>query len=230
METNLLFIHLVAGAAATAAPHTLEAKPFTISFQKAVACAANAASQSSFDRDRLDRIPQETLEHCATEQESAVQDMTKAIPGSDLNMARENVAAKMRMAAQERVVNRLEEGESLRGFNDDGFGLEKAGARYISCTRLAINHRLEGGYLGQDWTVEIGGLPEDQLEGYFVQIGRSSCPASFQSYSTTLDNALNGADRRTKSAVAANWNMQKVERIAIAPYIRMALDLRQEKP
>ena len=152
------------------------------------------------DRDQLDRIPREALEQCANEEESAVQDTMKAIPDSKLFIERDNVAAKMRIAAQERLMYRLEAGETPKTDNDSGLGLDKMGARYIYCARLAINHKLEGIYVGQDLTAEIGVMPEDQIEGYFRSIGRSSCPISFQSYSKALDNAIRISDQRAEES------------------------------
>lgn len=226
----MLFIQLVAAATAVAAPHSPEAKAFVISFHKAVDCATNAATGSSFDRDQLDGIPQEALEHCSAEEESAVRDMMRGMPGADPKIVRHNVAAKMRIAAEERLINRVEMGESVRVSGKGDYGLVKAGGRYISCTHLAINRRLEGIYLGDDWTSEINSLSENQLEGYFIRIGRSVCPASFKNYSTMLNNIPSGADRQMKSVLEAKLSIQKVEQIAVAPYVHMALDVRQNKP
>lgn len=226
----MLLINLVAAAVTTANPQSPEALAFAASFQKAIACATGAASEASFDNEQLDRIPREALERCDTEAKNAALDMAKAIHHPDPTLAPDYVAAKMRTAAQERLINRLEAGENLKASNDDGYGLDKAGSRYAFCTRLAINHYLEGVYFGQEWTSAINGLSEEQLNQFFAEIGKSACPVSVRNYAATLNGALNKSDRRTKREITENWNVQKLQSLAVRPYVQMALDIQSKKP
>jgi hypothetical protein len=222
----VIYLFAVASAAGDSLP---AANAFRLSFQTAITCATDAATQASFARDQIDHVPQEALEHCTIEKERAIQDMAKAIQNSDPNLARDNVSAKMRMTAQEHLIKRLETGEAVFATNEDGYGLQEAAVRKISCVRLAINHMLEGVYFGRDWTSEIGGLPEDQVEGYFVNIGRSSCPKNFELYAAKLADALNAADGRTKNAIASNWSLEKIDRLTVGPYLRLASRFRHKK-
>src|SRR5689334_19259566 len=143
-EAALSLFYIVALAAASPGIQSAEAKAFTLSFHEAIACATETAGKASFEREQIDPIPREAVEACSSERDVAIQAMIKAIPDPDANLARDNVTAKMRTAAQERLIGRLESGETLPLEDESGFGFEKAGARYISCMRLAINHRLEG--------------------------------------------------------------------------------------
>jgi hypothetical protein len=215
-------------AASAVSPNSEEAKAFSLSFNRAITCASYAAGKVSLERNTIDPIPREVVEECANEQKNAVQDMVKAIPNSDQTFAHDNVSAKMRMAVQERLIARLEAGESLPSNNESGLGLEEAGARYISCIHLAINHKLEGVYIGQDWTSEIKTMPDDKLEDFFVGIGQSACQVSFQSYTNTLSAALKTENGRMKRSVEEGWNTPKIERLAVGPYVHMASNLRQK--
>lgn len=224
----LSFFLLAAATASAVSQNSEEAKAFSLSFRKAIACVSEAASKASFERKQIDPVPREVLEQCATERETAIQDMAKAIPNSDQTYARDNVSAKMRMTAQEGLIARLEAGESPSADDESGLGLEKAAARYISCIRLAINHRLEGVYVGQDWASEVKSMPENRLQDFFVGIGRTACQSSSRIYTNTLNTALKVNVSKMKRSVEENWGTPKIERLGVAPYIRMASNLRQK--
>jgi hypothetical protein len=193
-------------------------------FVEAISCASAFAGTASFDRDKLDAIPREALDHCAVEKERAVRSLIWAIAASDPAIGNDTVAAKMRMAAHERVISRLEAGETVPG----GDALEKAGARYITCVRIAINHKLEGVYFGEDWAPAISGASDDQSFQYFIGIGRSSCPVSLKGYTAALQSALQANDRKSKDFMATN--IVSVEQLAVKPYVGMAATARRQKP
>lgn len=218
----LIYLSAAAAQPATAA----DSKDFATSFVKAIRCSSDGAGKASFDRDKVDSIPTEVLKRCSFEASQAIDAMAKALPGSSRNMARDNVEAKMRREAQKRLIARLEANEPVQAPNDSGFGLEAAGARYISCIRLAINFKLEGVYLGEAWPAEVTGLAASQREPYFVRVGRSACPASYGGFANTLSSAIAAADRPMRPVIAASWSTEKMNRIAVAPYVRMAADFR----
>lgn len=227
----MVWLELFAAVTLAASPaQSPEGRAFATALGRALLCSTDAAGNSSFDRDEIDTLPREILEQCSAELELATQRMQNAIPNSDPILARDNVAAKMRMAAQERLISRLEAGEYLRAANVSGFGLEKAGARYVSCLRLSINHHLEGAYVGQNWIAEMAKISDIQTEGYFIKIGRSSCSSSFKQYADTLNAAYQNSDRRVIEVIARNWNVENIENVAAKPYVRMAFDLRQKTP
>jgi hypothetical protein len=219
---SLIFLIITAAASTSAA----DSKAFATSFVKAVKCSSEGASTATFDRDQIDPIPREVQERCSAEANRAIYAMVKALPSSDRKMARENVEAKMRREAQRRLIARLEANERLRAGNESGYGLEAAGARYISCIRLAINFKLEGVYLGETWPAEVAGLAESQREAYFVRVGQSACPASSSGFAKTLGSAIAAADRSMRPVISRSWSVERMNRIAVAPYVRMAADFR----
>ena len=220
----MLLIHLVASAAQPATAS--DSKNFATSFAKAIRCASEGAGRASLDRYQADSIPTEVLKRCSVEASQAIEAMAKALPGSSKSMARDNVEAKMRREAQKRLIARLEANEPVKAPSDSGYGLEAAGARYISCIRLAINFKLEGVYLGERWPVEVTGLAASQREPYFVRIGRSACPASSNGYEKTLNSGIAAADRHMRATILSSWDTEKMNRIAVTPYVRMAADFR----
>jgi hypothetical protein len=220
----LLLIHFAAAAAAAVGAPSTEGRAFAVGFARAMACAADAGGKVSLDRDQIDSIPSDVLKQCAAEAKVAVDAMARALPASGPTMARDNVEAKMRREAQTRLIARLERNEAVRAGNEDGYGLERAGVRYLSCMRLAINFKLEGVHLGEDWPSEVAGLAADQREGYFVRIGRAACPQASAGYAKTLAAAMAAADPGTQAAITRGWNVDKMNRLAVGPYVRMAAD------
>lgn len=81
-------------------------------------------------------------------------------------------------------------------------------------------------YLGEEWPAEVTGLPASQREPYFVRLGRSACPASYGGFVKTLSSAIAAADWPMRPGISANWSTEKMNRISVAPYVRMAADFR----
>jgi len=207
-----------------------QGKAFALSYEKAISCATQMANQSSFDREDLNSIPKEILEHCAKERDSAIQELNAANPNPDSSVPRNWVAAEMRRTVQERLIKRLEAGERPKADDNTGHGLEAVAFGYAFCVRFAINHKLEGMYFGEDLKSEIGGVPEDQIEGYFVSIGRTSCPISFQRFTDAFKTALNASEAGLRKTISDKLSPKEIEGIAVESYIELSAVFRKKKP
>jgi hypothetical protein len=192
----------------------------------AIKCASDFADRSTFERDRIDAIAREAIEHCAAAREAAVKSMIKVMPDADEKLALDNISAKMRMEADDRLIARLERGDypmSMAG-GDPMEAVTAPAARLVFCMRVAMNRKLEGLYLGDNWLLDLRGQSEMQRSIAFAQLGQASCPVSQAAYLVAFNETVQMSDRDTRDALNDGLSLAAIQAIATEPYIGIVPD------
>lgn len=168
-----VFIAFLQAQAVEASPPA-EGRAAAVSYVAAMDCAAEFARTSSLARESVQRIPHEAVEQCSESRESATQNMLAVIPDTDRATAYDNISARMRVAAADVLIARLERGDypEMAAADDPLRPITDPGARLLFCMRTALGRRLESVYFGDNWFVDMRGQTAEQISSAFVQIGR----------------------------------------------------------
>lgn len=202
-----------------------EGKAAAVSYARALSCAIDFAEIASFDRVSIEAISREAVEHCSSERDDAAKRLRLAIKNADDDIANENISAKMRIAADDKLIARLESGDAVIKSNADNYGLNKPAVRYATCIRVALNRKLEGLHLGDTWLLGFKGSTEAAVTGAFVEIGHLSCSNSQANYTRSFDQVIANARGDEKETLENSYKVTKIEEIAFRSYIRLALEL-----
>lgn len=198
-----------------------EGRAAAVSYAAATNCAAEFARTSSLARSNVQRIPHEALEHCAEPRDAAAQNMLVVVPDTERAVAYENISARMRIAAADVLIARLENGDypGTAAADDPMREIADPGARLVSCMRTALGRRLEDVFFGDNWFVDMRGHTSEEISSAFIQVGRQSCPASesaFQSAYTQMERTFPRSDR---AFLRERFGPEAIRILAVEPYL-----------
>lgn len=188
-------------------------------YSVAMNCAAEFARTSSLAREGVPSIPREAIEQCSAERDSAAENLMAAIPDSDRTIAYDNVSARMRIAAADVLISRLERGDySGTALADDPMrAITDSAARLIFCMRTALARRMEGVYLGDNWFVEMRGQSANQISSTFIQIGRQNCPLSEAAFQVEYGQMEETFPRSDRAFLRERFGLEVIQALAVEP-------------
>lgn len=217
------FASVALAALAVCAPMSVRAEPVTATYDAAIACAAAFAETSSLSRDAIEALPGEALEHCAEGQAAAIREVAAALPDQQPALVNDWVSAKMRVAAADVVILRLERGE-YPGAPTAMRELVDPAARLMFCMRVALGREMEGLFFGAEWPINLSGQSQAQISAAFIEIGQRNCPRSDAAFVRAFEQRVGSLDREARRIVTNDFNPSAVRAIAVEPYLRVVPD------
>ncbi|MCX7357387.1 MAG: hypothetical protein NT015_04480 [Alphaproteobacteria bacterium] len=198
-----------------------EGRAAALSYVAAMDCAAEFARTSSLARNSVERIPQEAVEQCTEARDFAAQDMLAAIPDTERLLAQNNISARMRVAAADVLIARLEHGDypGMAAADDPMRAIADPGARLLFCMRTALGRRLESVYFGDNWFVDMRGQTAEQISSAFVQVGRQSCPASESAFQVAYHQVEQTFPRSDRNFLRERLGLEAMQTRAVGPYL-----------
>lgn len=198
-----------------------EGRAFAVSYVAAMECAAEFARTSSLARNNAQRIPHEAVEQCSEARDFAAQNMLVAIPDPDRTLAYDNISARMRVAAADVLIARLERGDypEMAAADDPMRAITDPGARLVLCMKTALGRRLESVYFGDNWFVDMSGQTSEQISSAFVQIGRQSCPVSESAFQVAYRQVEQTFPRNERNFLRDSLGLEAIQTFAVEPYL-----------
>ncbi len=192
-----------------------------VAYASAMECAAEHSRTASLARNDVQRIPHEAIEHCSDARDSAAESMLSVIPSTERNVAFDNISARMRIAAADVLIARLENGDypGTAAADDPMRAIADPGARLLFCMKTALGRRLEGVYFGDSWFVDMRGRTAEQISSAFVQIARQSCPVSESAYQVAYHQTEQAFPRSERGFLRERLGLEAMQRLAIQPYL-----------
>jgi hypothetical protein len=214
------FVALLQAQAVETAPSP-EGRAAAVSYEAAMDCAAEFARTSSLARNNVQRIPHEAVEQCAEARDSAAQNMLAAIPDTERALAYDNISARMRVAAADVLIARLEHGDypEMAAADDPMGAIADPGARLVFCMKTALGRQLESVYFGDNWFVDMRGQTAEQISSAFVQIGRQSCTVSESAFQVAYDQVEQTFPRSERSFLRERLGLEAMQTLAVEPYL-----------
>jgi hypothetical protein len=135
-------------------------------------------------------------------------------------LALEHVTAKMKIAADGVLIDRLESGEAFKGVGEDPIGMNTLAASYIACLRTSLNRKMEGIYLGDGWIAKFSEATPQLAEKEFLAIGYTDCPTTRSAYSVGFERVVAAEhDKSTRNIIQKNYAPSAIEHMAVRPYL-----------
>lgn len=202
-------------------PPSLEGGAAAVAYASAMDCAAEFSRTASLARNNVQRIPHEAVEHCSAARDSAGESMLSVIPTTDRNVAYNNISARMRVAAADVLIARLENGDypGTAAADDPMRAIADPGARLLFCMKTALGRRLESVYFGDNWFVDMRGQTAEQVSSAFVQTARQSCPVSEEAYRVAYRQTEQSFPRTERDFLRERLGLEAMQRRAVEPYL-----------
>jgi hypothetical protein len=147
--------------------------------------------------------------------------MLAVIPDPDRAIAYDNISARMRVAAADVLIARLEGGDypGMAAADDPMRAITDPGARLLLCMRTALGRRLESVYFGDNWFVDMRGQTAEQISSALVQIGRQSCSVSESAFQVVYRQVEQTFPRSERNFLRERLGLEAIQALAVEPYL-----------